>query len=144
MALEAGIAVTLGFWICLLAYYSRFTPSSANRITTNPVLFIAWVIAIAALAHWFWTARPASSRGAIGCVAVIGFGVLALNAIRLVFPGTASTPLLLLALAALLLVTRCSHDLWTSRRGSVEPRPVRGRAAYLHWARPNRWVGTAV
>lgn len=89
MALGVGIAVTLGFWIYLLTYHSQFTPSSANRITTNPTLFVAWVIAIATLAHWFRTVRPASSRGAIECVVVIGFGVLALNAIRPMFSETA-------------------------------------------------------
>lgn len=44
------------------------------------------------------------SRGAIACVGVVGFGVLALNAIRPVFPDISSTPTLLLALVALLTV----------------------------------------
>lgn len=100
----AGAVVVIGFWTYLLSYYARSPPNYSDTIMTNPALFVAWIIAIVALAHWFQTAKPASSRGTIACVNVIGFGVLALNAIKPVFPGMSSTPTLLLALVAPLTV----------------------------------------
>lgn len=100
----AGGFIVFGFWMYLLAYYARSPPASSGVVTSDPALFLAWIIAIIALAYWFQTARPASSRGALGCVIGIGFGILALNAIKPVFPGMSSTPPLLLALVAPLVV----------------------------------------
>ncbi|MFC7008366.1 hypothetical protein [Halalkalicoccus salilacus] len=102
--LAAGVVMAVGFWIYLLSYYAQSAPSDSDMLTTNPALFIAWVIAIIALSRWVRTARPASSRGAIACVSFVGFGVLAINAIKPVFPGMSSTPPLLLALVAPLTV----------------------------------------
>lgn len=102
--LGAGAVVVTGFWIYLLSYYAQAPPSQSEMVTTNPALFVAWLVIIVALAYWFRTARPTSSRGAIACVGIVGFGVLVLNAIRPVFPGTSPTPPLLLALVAPLMV----------------------------------------
>lgn len=104
MTLSAGVITVIGFWTYLLAYYARSPPGRSEMVTTNPALFVAWVIAIVALAYWFRTTKPASSRGALACVMGVGFGVLALNAVKPVFPGMASTPPLLLALIAPLTV----------------------------------------
>lgn len=99
-----GLGIAVGFWLYLLVYYARSPPGHSEVITTNPALVIAWLIAIIALAHWFRTATPWRARGAIGCIVFFGFGVLSLNAIRPIFPGTAPTPSSLLVLVAPLMV----------------------------------------
>jgi hypothetical protein len=104
ITLGAGVILVVGYWIYLLSYYARSPPSHSDMVTTNPALFVAWVVAIVAVADWFRTASPLSSRGAIACVGIVGFGVLAINAIQPVFPGTTPTPPLLLVLVAPLAV----------------------------------------
>ena len=58
VVLSTGSTIIFGFWVYLVSYYSQFTPSSANRVTTNPALFLAWIIAIIALAHCFERPDP--------------------------------------------------------------------------------------
>lgn len=104
LPLITGAIVLFGFWIYLLSYYAQSPPENSGVVTSNPSLVIAWIIIIASLAYWIRTAKPVLSRGAIACVNLFGFGVLALNAIQPVFPGLSTTPPLLLALVAPLML----------------------------------------
>lgn len=100
--LGAGVGITAGFWVYLLTYYARYRPPQSDLVTTNPALFVAWLVVIVAIARWIRTASPRSSRGAIACVYSLGFGILALNAVQPVFPGMSSTlPGLLVLIAPL-------------------------------------------
>lgn len=144
----AGVVTVVGFWAYLLSYYAFFPPDDSGMITANPALFVAWIITIVVFAYWFRTANPSSSRGAIACVGVIGFGVLALNAIQPVFSGLSSPPPLLLALGCTAFGTRHPHDLGASYRCSIEPwtprsRPV-GRAAHFCRTRTHCWSVSTV
>lgn len=102
--LFAGSGILLGFWTYLLLYYAQSPPDGNRVFTANPALFVAWIVLIIFVAHWFRISKPKWSRGSVACIGVLGFGVLALNAIQPVFPGTSSTPPLLLALVAPLMV----------------------------------------
>ncbi|KYH24955.1 hypothetical protein HAPAU_30470 [Halalkalicoccus paucihalophilus] len=102
--IATGVAITVGFWAYLLLYYSQSPPPYTGLITTNPMLFIAWIIAIVTLAYWFRMAQPSLTRGVFASIGLLGFGVLALNAVQPFFPSMSSTPLLLLVLVAPLIV----------------------------------------
>jgi hypothetical protein len=62
------------------------------------------VIVLAALAIWLATAGPRVQRGAPMTVLLLGFAVLLANAVVPIFPETADTPTLLLALIAPVIV----------------------------------------
>lgn len=104
MIVGTGVSLTVGFWVYVLSYYARSPPPYTGLVTTNPMLFVAWIVAICALAHGFRTATPRLTRGLIACVGLLGFGVLALNAVQPLFPSMSSTPPLLLVLVAPLTV----------------------------------------
>ena len=97
-------------WLWALGYHPATAAIStavvvqADRVTRVPGLFVAWILLVAVLAAWFVTTDRRLQRGTtLGIVAVL-FAVLAVNAVRAVFPGTPTThPVLLLTLGLLAL-----------------------------------------
>lgn len=104
LVISTGVAIVLGFWLYLSAYYTLFPTAYYGLIRINAALFIAWIIIIVSLAHCLQVATPNTSRQIIGCIIILGFGIFILNTIQPIFPGTSPTPPLLLALVAPLMV----------------------------------------
>jgi hypothetical protein len=99
-----GVGSLLVFWTYLFGYYALVGLDDLGRVSGAPGLFLAWVIVLAALAVWLTTAGPRVQRGAPMTVLLFGFAVLLANAVVPIFPETADTPVLLLALIAPLIV----------------------------------------
>lgn len=106
--LDAGVAV--GFWAYLLGYVGlieRLTPAfviQADRLVQVPGLFVAWLVLLAVGLPWTLRASGRTQRLLGGSLATAAFGLLAVNAVRPVFPGLPRTvQLVLLSVAALLL-----------------------------------------
>ncbi|MFB6130282.1 MAG: hypothetical protein ABEJ28_05615 [Salinigranum sp.] len=100
--LLAGGGFLAGFWLYFGAYYAlagRYTAllvPYVDRIEAYPGLFVAWLVVLAVGVAWFSATTPRFRRLA---VAVPLFGILAVlgaNAVVPVFPGTETTPPLLL------------------------------------------------
>lgn len=73
-----------------------------SRLTDVPGLLLAWVIAVTLGLLWLRSTRPRRQRVLVATVFGAGFLVLAVNAVRPVFPGLPAThPMLLAALLPL-------------------------------------------
>lgn len=107
-SLAGGVVIAGGFWTYIAVYYRTAETSLSlavpyiDRVTAYPGLFVAWaivlVIGIVWLQHTSLRIRRGAYLGVIGCF----FLVVGLNAVTPIFPGTASTPRVVLALVALL------------------------------------------
>ena len=107
--LVAGV-LTGGFAILLVGYYwfAQATPALqlifTDRITGAPGLFVSWLVVLVVGVVWLRTTSSGRRRGAVlvGFGAV--FGLLAVNTLRPVFPGTVATDPVVLGLVGLLVV----------------------------------------
>ncbi|MFA1611748.1 hypothetical protein [Halobellus rubicundus] len=107
-SLVGGVVIAGGFWAYMAIYYRTAETSLSlavpyvDRVTAYPGLFVAWaivlVVGIVWLQHTSLRIRRAIYLGTIGAF----FLVVALNAFTPIYPGTASTPQIVLALVALL------------------------------------------
>jgi hypothetical protein len=95
-----GAGTVLAFWTYLFAYDALVGLNDFGRASGAPGFFFTWVIVLLALAVWLSTAGPRAQRGVPMTGLLFGVAVLAANAVIPVFPETADTPLLLLALVA--------------------------------------------
>lgn len=81
----------------------------ADRLVRVTDLFLAWIVLGIAGTVWYVTTSSRIRQGVVFAVGTVGFGLVALNAVRPVFPGTTTTPgsllLRLLALAVPVLLT---------------------------------------
>jgi len=76
----------------------------ADRLVAVPGLFVAWTVLAVVGAAWFVTTSERVQRGAVVAVVLGGFSLVALNAVRTVFPATTPTSRpILVALAPLVL-----------------------------------------
>lgn len=96
--MAVGAACVLGFWTLTVGYYEAMGLQKVGAISAAAGLFVAWVVLVVAGARWLDTASSTVQRG----VPLVAFGVcaavLVANTAVSVFPGTATTPTLLLAL----------------------------------------------
>lgn len=107
-SLVGGVAIAGGFWAYMAIYYrtaqtvlSLVVPY-VDRVTAYPGLFVAWAIVLVVGIVWLQhTSRRIRQVVYLGTVGTF-FLVVALNAVTPIFPGTASTPRIVLALVALL------------------------------------------
>lgn len=96
------LLVTVGFWTYFVGYhvlmerYTAATVHQQSRITDVPGLLLAWVIVFAVGLPWFLRIPSRIQRRLGWGVFGVFFGLLAVNATTAVFPGTPSTPRLLL------------------------------------------------
>ncbi|MEF8831685.1 MAG: hypothetical protein V5A23_09150 [Halobacteriales archaeon] len=97
-----------GFWLYLGGYHLLVERATAaeiiqqTRVTDVPGLVLAWLILVAFAGARFRAFRPRTQRLLAGGVFAVLFGVLGLNAVVTLFPGTPATdPLLLVGLLPL-------------------------------------------
>jgi len=88
-------AYVLGFHVTLEAI-SGAQVVQADRLVRVADLFLAWVVLGLAGVAWYVTTGARARRGVVVTLSVAGFGLVALNAVRPVFPGTTATPMSLL------------------------------------------------
>jgi len=74
-----------------LARYTGAVIVQADRLVAVPGLFVAWTVLAVAGAGWFVTTSDRVRRGTVLAVVLGGFGLVALNAVRTVFPATVAT-----------------------------------------------------
>lgn len=128
-SLLGGVCLAGGFWAYLAFYYRivsdilSFTVPYVNRVVAYPGLFIAWAIVLTVGVVWF---QHTSSRiRQVTYLSIVGtfFAVVLVNAFTPVFPGTASTPPLVLGFVALLgvvaVAATASLDVLSSYRGGA-------------------------
>jgi hypothetical protein len=86
----------------------------AERLVRVTDLFLAWVVLGVAGTVWYATTSSRVRQSVVLTVGSVGFGLVALNAVRPVFPGTTTTPgpllVRLLALAVPVLLTALVVD----------------------------------
>ncbi|ACV46207.1 MULTISPECIES: sodium:phosphate symporter [Halomicrobium] len=100
----AGLLIA-GFWTYLWGYYEvaerlgLFVPY-VNRVTAYPGLFLAWLIVLTVGVAWLQRSGATPQRAGIGTAIGLWFVALAANVGQSVFPGTQTTPTLLLVAVA--------------------------------------------
>jgi hypothetical protein len=128
-SLAGGGALALGFWVYMAGYYrlaESYTPlvvPYVDRITAYPGLFLAWLVVLVVGVVWVQRTGPLAKRAAY--LAVVGsfFAVVLLNAFTPIFPGTVTTPRVILLLVGLLsalaLAAAASLDVVSAYRGGA-------------------------
>ena len=113
-SLVSGLVIAGGFWGWIAAYYWTaatllpFVIPYVDRVTAYPGLFVAWVIVLVVGVVWVQrTGRRIRQTVYVGVVGIF-FTIVVLNAFTSVFPGTASTPQVVLTLVSLLLLLALS------------------------------------
>ncbi|WP_049972785.1 hypothetical protein [Haladaptatus cibarius] len=99
-----GGGILVGFWAYLGSYYAIAGLNEVGRLTALPGLFVAWGIVLVALLVWLPTTTPTIQRVVPSAILVGGALVFLANLFLPVFPGTASTEPLAVALTAPLLL----------------------------------------
>lgn len=95
-----GIALIAPFWLYLGGYYWLTRPPFSSDLAAKPGLFVAWVVLLVAGAVWLARSPDRHLRLASGAILAGGFALLGANAVWDLFPGTATTPTLLLVYVA--------------------------------------------
>ncbi|WP_254535865.1 hypothetical protein [Halomarina litorea] len=117
-----GLAV-LGFWTVAFGYYAVVDLPDASDVSAAPGLFVAWGVLFALVGRWADTTSRLGKRALP--IAAVGVGFLAFlaNALVPVFPGSATTsPVLLALVVPLLVLVALAADAFpdaTTRRGLV-------------------------
>lgn len=97
--LAAGTLGVLGFWLLTVGYYEAVDLPKAGAVTASLGLFLAWVVLLVGIARWLDTAsstvQQAVPLAVFGCCTL----VFVANATTSLFPGTATSSTLLLALS---------------------------------------------
>jgi len=89
-----GGGVAAGFWTLIVAYYElveRFGVLDVNyvgQVRTNPALFLAWVVVLLVGVAWYGATSTRARRGLLYAPLGGMFLLVAVNAVRPVFPGT--------------------------------------------------------
>lgn len=99
-----GTIGILGFWALTAGYYGTVELAKTDGVSTALGLFVAWIVLILVVARWLDTATPTVQRGVPLAAFGICTAVLVGNAIVPIFPGTSTTPTLLLVLTVPLAV----------------------------------------
>ena len=107
-SLVGGLVIAGGFWAYIAAYYRTAETALSlvvpyvDRVTAYPGLFVAWAIVL--IIGIVWLQHTSGRIRQVTYLAVVGvfFGVVTLNAITPIYPGTAQTPQLILVLVATL------------------------------------------
>jgi hypothetical protein len=92
-----------GFWAYLLAYYFYAAPRLnlvvpyVSRVGDSPGLFLAWMIILVVGLIWFSNTSPGRQRLAFYLPVAVFFALPVVNMYTPIFPGTVSTPPLVLA-----------------------------------------------
>lgn len=96
--IAGGTTSVLAFWLLTAGYYETTGLAKTGAVSAALGLFVGWIVLVVAGARWLDTASPRVQRG----VPIAAFGVCAAvllgNAVVAIFPGTATTPTLLLLL----------------------------------------------
>ena len=93
-----------GFWTVAFGYYELVDLPQSSRVSAAPALFIAWLALAVIAARWLTTATERVQYAVPLAIVGVGFLAFAYNALNPIFPGSASTSPLLLALVVPLLV----------------------------------------
>jgi hypothetical protein len=105
-----GFGVATGFWTLFVAYYGlveRFGVlgvSYVSQVRTNPGLFLAWVGLMLVGVSWYGGTSTRARRATLYAPVGLGLGLVAVNAVRPVFPGTIRTEPAVIAGVGLLAV----------------------------------------
>lgn len=107
-SLVGGLVIAGGFWAYIAAYYRTAETALSlvvpyvDRVTAYPGLFVAWAIILVIGIVWLQhTSRRIRQVAYLGVVGVF-FGVVALNTLTPIYPGTARTPTVVVGLVAVL------------------------------------------
>lgn len=134
-----GAVGVVSFWIVTAGYYDVTGLAKTGAVSTALGLFVAWTVLVVACGRWLDTATPTVQRG----VPIVAFGVctvvMLLNAAVAVFPGTSTTPTLLLFLTLPLAV-----PLLVAIYGLPRLASSRGRAMFAAIFGPLALVGFAL
>lgn len=127
--LVAGITLVAGFWGYFAGYYTitarlGFVVPYVGRVTAHPGLFVAWLVAMVIGIWWF---QGTSRHGKVAIVlapVLVGIGVVLVNTVQPVFPGTVTSPgvlpyLLVVFLVPAVLAAAAAPRLASNREGSI-------------------------
>jgi len=99
-----AVGTALVTWVYVVGYHLVVAGTTgavivqADRLVRVPGLFVAWVVLAVVAGAWFVTTSSRVQRGAALVVLGVPFGLIAVNAVRTVFPSTTATPSGLLVL----------------------------------------------
>ena len=96
-----GVGLVAGFWGYFPLYYEAaarvgITVPYVGRILAFPGLFIAWLVILVVGVLWLRQASPRLQQASLLTVVGIWYVVLIANVFLPIFPGTASTPVVIL------------------------------------------------
>lgn len=103
--LAAPVGLTAGFWAYVLGYFAvaerlGLGLTYSGLLRDHPGAFLAWVVVLVVGAAWLPTASRRAVRATVGVGFATLFVVVAANAVAPVFPGTVTTPPLVLGLTS--------------------------------------------
>jgi len=103
-ALARATVTTAVTWLWVVGYHLAAASMTgaeivqADRLVRVPGLFAAWVVLALVGTAWYVTTTRRIQRGTAVAVLGVAFGLVAVNAVRTVFPSTTATPRGLLVL----------------------------------------------
>lgn len=119
----------IGFWVYFIGYYawaetSALTVPYLDRVRSAWGLFLAWLIVMVVGVPWLRGTTDRARHAAAASPLILCFALVVVNAHLSVFPGTATTPrvvLLTVAPLAVPAVLAVGAARWFGRDGTVEP-----------------------
>jgi hypothetical protein len=105
-----GVAVAAAFWTAFVAYYElveRFGVlgvAYVSQVRSNPGLFVGWVVVLLVAVAWYGATSTRTRRVLLYAPVGLMFGLVGVNAVRPVFPGTIRSEPAVVAGVALLAV----------------------------------------
>jgi hypothetical protein len=108
--LVVGGTAVGGFWLYFILFYetvSRFgilEVGYVSQVKSHPGLFVAWILALVLGAAWYQQATNKIKRGIFLAPLVALFGVVLVNVVQPIYPGTIQSPPAVAGLISLLVV----------------------------------------
>jgi len=105
-----GVGLVGGFWLYFAAYYEfaarsgLLTVPYVDRVSGHPSPFLAWLVVLVIGVPWWLGTNRIWQRLALLAPIVVGLLVVVGNALTAVFPGTAQSPPVVMALVLLFIV----------------------------------------
>ncbi len=121
------VALVGGFAAYFVGYYAwagsetQLVVPYVDRVQSSPGLFLAWLIVLVVFVPWFQRTSRRLRRAVAFVPLVVVFGVIAVNARVVVFPGTAATPRIVLWLVLPLAVPAVLAAVGAHRFGRIGP-----------------------
>lgn len=127
--LVGAITVVAVFWGYFAVYYELtarlgMVVPYVGRVTDHPGLFLAWLVLMVIGITWYWVAGRRLRTAILATPVLFGLGVVFVNAVTPIFPGTVASPgllpiLLTLYLVPALIAAGGAARLATDREGAV-------------------------